>query len=105
MNKERRKMLKDVVVSLDNVRSTFESVKDEIDLIYDDVSYVINDEQYSFDSLPENLQGSERGEKMEEYISILEDVSYNLDIIKGDIEELLNRTDETIKDTNTVIGK
>lgn len=103
MNKERRKMLKDVVASLDNVRGTLESVKDEIDVIYEDVSYVIDDEQYSFDNLPESLQGSERGEKMEEYISMLEDISYNLDIIKEDIESLFNRVDESIKDTNTVI--
>ena len=45
------------------------------------------EEQMAFDSLPEDLQTSEKGEKMEEAVSQLEAVSQIEDIVQN-LEEL-----------------
>ena len=59
MNKARRKELAKAVELIERAREIIEVVKDE--------------EQDAFDNLPESLQSSERGERMEECISALED--------------------------------
>lgn len=49
----------------------------------------IDDEQGAFDNMPESLQYSERGQKMEEYISYLEDAV-------SDIEDAMQNAGECI---------
>ena len=56
MNKTRRKELESII-------SVLETQKERIEL-------VTEEEQEARDNLPENLDGSERAEKMEECISI-----------------------------------
>lgn len=58
MNKERRKKIKAAISLVEQARKILETV--------------IEEEQSAFDNLPENIQYSERGEQMEEYISTLE---------------------------------
>ena len=58
MNKQRRKIISECVIELEKIRDTLEDVK--------------CDEEMAFDSLPENLQGSIRGEEMEEAIETLD---------------------------------
>ena len=54
MNKNRRKAIGDIYDKLIDIQSDLECIRDE--------------EQEAFDNLPESIQYSERGERMEEYI-------------------------------------
>lgn len=60
MNKQRRQTISKIIDLLDNVKSKLEEV--------------LGDEELSFESMPENLQGSLRGEESEEAIEVLSDV-------------------------------
>lgn len=57
MNKQRRKLISENVNLLEHIKSNIENV--------------LFDEELSFDSMPENLQGSLRGEESENAIEIL----------------------------------
>ena len=65
MNKFRRKELAKVVSLMEQARDLLEMVRD--------------DEQDAFDNMPESFQGSERGETMEEYINIMDEILEYLD--------------------------
>lgn len=64
MNKNRRKAIGDIYDKLIDIQSDLEYIRDE--------------EQEAFDNLPESIQYSERGERMEEYISSLEEALDNV---------------------------
>lgn len=72
MNKQRRKRITEAMELLQQAQAIIEEVKDE--------------EQDAFDNLPEGLQGSERGEAMEEAISNLEEAYDNMDDIISSLE-------------------
>lgn len=59
MNSKRRKMIYEIIRDLQSALYRLESVKDE--------------EEYYFDNMPENLQGSIRGEESQDAINALED--------------------------------
>ena len=59
MNKNRRNAISDIYDKLIDIQSDLECIRDE--------------EQEAFDNLPESIQCSERGERMEEYISSLDE--------------------------------
>jgi hypothetical protein len=65
MNKNRRDAIQKIIVQLNNVAEVIYSILDE--------------EQDCFDAFPENLQGSEKGEKAETAIGFLEDAKNNID--------------------------
>ena len=65
MNKLRRKQIAEAIILIEKAMDILEKVKD--------------DEQEAFDNMPESLQGSERGETMEEYIYTLETFFDELD--------------------------
>ena len=65
MNKARRREIEKAIALMEQAREILEEVKDE--------------EQNAFDNMPENLQSSERGETMEDYIYTLEEFIGNLD--------------------------
>lgn len=71
MNKQRRKAIGDIYDKLIDIQSDLEYIRDE--------------EQEAFDNLPESIQYSERGERMEEYISSLEEA---LDYVGYAVESL-----------------
>ena len=71
MNKQRRKIISECTLQIEQIKSTLEDVK--------------MDEEFAFDNMPENLQGSERGEEMEEAIDCLEEV---IDTLDDAIEQL-----------------
>ena len=58
MNKERRKQLADIVEQLESLKSELEEVKEQ--------------EESAFENMPESLQGSDRGQRMQEVIDILD---------------------------------
>lgn len=65
MNQERRKRLEEAAAKLAEAREIIEAVRDE--------------EQDAFDNMPESLQGGERGEKMENAASLLDDLAGDLE--------------------------
>lgn len=77
MNKERRKMLQDIIDKLDEQRLEIESVQEE--------------EQEAYDNLPESIQYSERGETMSENIDELESAVSDLEDIISTLQEIVER--------------
>lgn len=71
MNKQRREKLRNINRKLEEINSELNAVKD--------------DEEWAFESMPENLQSSMRGEDSQEYISIMEDV---IDHIEQALEQM-----------------
>lgn len=65
MNKYRRKEICEIIKKL-------EKLKEEIEMVF-------YEEQDYYDNMPENLQGSERGEIAENAISELEEALDNID--------------------------
>jgi len=73
MNAENRKKLDRANEMLDNAKALIEEVAD--------------DEQDKFDNLSEGLQGAERGQRMEEVASSLQDVVGEIDNLMSSVEE------------------
>lgn len=73
MNKQRRKEISECIKELEILNDKLIDIKD--------------DEQMAFDSLPENLQGSMKGEEMEESIEYMENA---LEYIDNVLDELNN---------------
>lgn len=57
MNKQRRKEIGNQIKALENIK--------------DNLGSILSDEEYYFDNMPENLQGSIRGEDSENAIDLL----------------------------------
>jgi len=53
------------------------------------IEEVMNEEQDAFDNLPESLQGSERGEQMEEYIGTMQDAYDGIDEFMCNLYEII----------------
>lgn len=75
MNKPRRKELERALAMIAEARAIIENCADE--------------EQEAFDNMPEGLQESERGEKMEEAISAMVDAYETLEEVESNIEEVV----------------
>lgn len=65
MNKIRRKQLDKIAAELEAIRDRIEALREE--------------EQDYFDNMPEAFQDSEKGERTQEAISLLDDVFENVD--------------------------
>lgn len=74
MNKERRNKIQKYVGLITEIKDGIEEIKE--------------DEEMAFDNLPENLQGSFRGEEMEEAIDHLEEAIDNIDNAIMELEEI-----------------
>lgn len=78
MNKERRERLRDVISILEEASSS--------------LSDVIADEEDALYALPEGLQYSERGEKMQGYIDLMQEGISKIDNVSSYIEtEIINK--------------
>ena len=77
MNKERKGRFNDVISSLEEAKGELEDI--------------LNEEQDSYDSLPDDLQMSSRGEKMQDYIGLMEDCISKIDEVVGFVEEKIIR--------------
>lgn len=71
MNKQRKESIFKIKERISTIQSELESIKD--------------DEEYYFDNMPENLQGSIRGEDSQEAIELLEE---SLEYLGRSIEQL-----------------
>ena len=74
MNKQRRKSISDIIKNIENIKMELENI------LYDEQDY--------FDNMPENLQGSIRGEQSEEAIDILTEAVDGLEEIANSLEEI-----------------
>lgn len=74
MNKQRRKDIGAQISNLENIKSNLESI--------------LSDEECYFDNMPENLQGSIRGEDSENAIDILSEAIDSLDEIINSLQEI-----------------
>lgn len=75
MNKERRNRLQKVI--------------DQLEELKEEVSSICEEEQEAYDNMPESLQDGERGSKMYENISTLEDQESNFDELIGNLQEVI----------------
>lgn len=69
MNKQRRKDVDVIIGQIDDLKM--------------DIDDVISDEQDTYFNLPDSLQASEKGDKYEEAIALMESSKKNLDIARG----------------------
>ena len=76
MNADRRKRIQEIIDQLTDIQTDAEAIRDE--------------EQEAYDNLPENLQGSERGEAMSE-------AADNLDSAYNSIDEVLEYLNAAIE--------
>ena len=65
MNKQRRKEIHDILSEIQNIKSKLEMVQ--------------MNEEMAFDSMPENLQYSMRGEESQEAIDVMSSAAESLD--------------------------
>ena len=72
MNNARRKQIADAVQRIEEAKTLLEIVRDE--------------EQDAFDNLPEGIQSSERGQKMEAAIASMDDAINDIENIVGDLK-------------------
>ena len=75
MNAARRKLLADILDRLSSIKAEIDELKDL--------------EQEAFDNLPEGIQGSERGEKIQANVEIMDDAVNSIDDLEEQIGELL----------------
>lgn len=106
MNKQRRKELANIVTAMENVSTPVDI--EELEGIKSDIESVLMDEEFAFESMPEGLQYSMRGEAsqeaqdnmneaidaIDEFISEYED--YEVDQIH-DLEDDENEDEEGIE--------
>lgn len=64
MNKQRRKELANIVTAIENVSTPVDI--EELEGIKSDIEMILMDEEMAFDSMPEGLQYSMRGEASQE---------------------------------------
>lgn len=64
MNNQRRKELANIVSAMENVSTPIDI--EELEGIKSDIEMVLMDEEFAFESMPENLQYSMRGEASQE---------------------------------------
>ena len=74
MNKNRRKDIREQIKSLEMIKSKLESI--------------LSDEEYYFNNMPENLQGSMRGEEAEEAIDVLYEAIEELQEVCENLESI-----------------
>jgi exonuclease VII small subunit len=78
MNAKRRKELEKLVERIQGIIADLEVLRDE--------------EQECFDNLPESLQESERGEKMEDNISNMDAVIDSLESASDELEDAISES-------------
>lgn len=75
MNNERRAELKKAITHLDDARTIVEQIRD--------------DEQDSYDNMPEGLQSSSKGERLEEITDQLSETASTIEQCVTDIEQAM----------------
>lgn len=82
MNNQRRKELANIVSAMENVSAPIDI--EELEGIKSDIESVLWDEEFAFESMPENLQYSMRGEASQE---AQDNMNEAIDLIDGFISD------------------
>ena len=104
MNNQRRKVIRKVLSDIASITlktDSFDNLEpDSLETIRDIIQDILDEEQDSFDNMPENLQGSERGENSENAIASLEDALNSLEdaLNAADSEEDIDEVLDYISD-------
>ncbi len=100
MNKERRKRIDHVSGRLESLVYPIDT--EELDILRSEVENILYDEEYAFESMPENLQDSERGmisqdaqSALDEAISLIDNLISEPDAVSGSTsdDEADNKSD------------
>ena len=75
MNKAREKELRNLITKIEYCKKELEKIK--------------SDEEYAFDNMPENLQGSFRGEESERIIDELEEILEDYENLIDNLNDVL----------------
>ena len=75
MNKQRRKVIRELI--------------EQATALSQQIEEVLNEEQDYYDYMPENLQGSERGQNAEEAISCLEEAQCSIEDCISNLESAI----------------
>lgn len=102
MNNARRKSLKSLIKQLNDLAEGFEALKNDSEEICYAIEEIRDEEQDSFDNLPEGIQESSRGERMEEVIDTLDEAISNLEYL--DIDDIISYINETIENLENAIS-
>lgn len=81
MNKSRRKKIAQVIDSLDKIKD-LKSNDEALELLRNsmkNLEYIADDEEIAMDSLPENMQWSQRGYDFQDNLDNLNDAQIDLD--------------------------
>lgn len=85
MNNQRRKELANIATAMENVSTPIDI--EELEGIKSDIEMVLMDEEMAFDSMPENLQYSMRGEASQEAQDNMNEAIDLIDEFIGDYED------------------
>lgn len=81
MNDKRRRQLKSLIKQLEKVSAKLEQLKNDAEEIQSAIVELRDEEQDAFDNLPESIQETERGERMEEAVDKLDDADSSAAIL------------------------
>ena len=84
MNKQRSKRIYDVIEKMEAVDVNDDLFKNKLSAIKSEIEHILFEEENYFDNMPENLQGSMRGEEAEEAIEYLTEA---VDAIESALKE------------------
>lgn len=100
MNKQRRKMVSEIIENLDDFTSEIKDclIAQEITDARCQLDKVIREEEEAFDNLPEGIQESDKGEEMEEFIEAMRDLAQEIDknwvLINDHVDSLIEAKEE-----------
>lgn len=83
MNNARRKQIDKVIAKLDDIRA-------DLFILSEDIEAIKEEEGEAYDNMPESLQESERGERMQEAYYQLDEAFEETDGIASNIEDIID---------------
>lgn len=84
MNNQRRRELANIAVAMGRILMPLDI--EDLEGIKSDIEFVLMDEEMAFESMPENLQGSYRGEMSQEAQDNMNEAIYLIDEFISDYE-------------------
>ena len=85
MNKARRKLIQNII---DGTEKIISGGQGDVEHLRERLEDVLLDEEYAFDSMPENLQYSMRGEESQEAIDLMTEAIEKFE--EEDLEEVVD---------------
>ena len=91
MNKQRRR-------ALDEVHSKLMTIVDELERAQRELSDIKDEEQDALWNMPDSLQESERGQRIDEIVGILDEADCTIDEARSNIEEAMGNLWDIIEE-------